>query len=140
MKQCWTLLLGLSLIAAGCGGGSDSPGGVVVPEPDPVTLQDVQAALFTPSCAVTGCHVAGTAAFGLELGAGKALNNLVGVASAERPTFDRVKRFDPDNSYVYMKVTADPRILGDPMPPLPPPLADPQIAILRAWIEQGANP
>lgn len=140
MKNRWTLMVGASLITLGCGGGSDAPGGVVVAEPDPVSLQDVQAAVFTPNCAVTGCHVAGTAAFGLDLGPGKALNNLVGVPSSERSSFDRIEPFDPQNSYVYMKVTADPRILGDPMPPLGPPLADQQIDLLHDWIEQGAIP
>lgn len=123
---------------AGCGG-TDRPG-VVGSDPSAVTYAQVQDAIFTPSCAVTGCHVAGSAPFGLDLSTGQSMANIVSVPSAEVPAYDRIDPFDPADSYLYMKVTGDPRILGDQMPALGPPLSGPKIRLLEDWIGQGANP
>ena len=70
------------------------------------------------------------------------MGNTVGIPSFELPEYDRVDPRNSADSYVYMKVTGDPRILGDPMPPLglAPQLTDQQRDLLRQWIEQGANP
>ena len=125
-------------VLAGCGG-TDRPG-VVGSDPSAVTYAQVQDAIFTPSCAVTGCHVAGSAPFGLDLSTGQSMANIVGVPSAEVPEYERIDPFNPADSYLYMKVTGDPRILGDQMPALAPPLSGPKIRLLEDWIEQGANP
>lgn len=140
MKR-WILLFGLSLLAVGCGGGEDGSGGIQS-TPNAITLQQVQSAVFTQSCALSDCHRGGSAPFGLDLTAGQTLGNVVGVASAEKPEFDRVEPWNPTDSYVYMKATGDLRISGDPMPPLnlAPPLTDQQLELLRQWIEQGALP
>jgi hypothetical protein len=105
-------------------------------------LQQVQSAVFTQSCALSDCHRGASAPLGLDFTAGQTLGNVVGVASAERPDFDRVEPRNPTDSYVYMKVTGDLRIGGDQMPPqnLAPPLTAQQLELLRQWIEQGALP
>lgn len=137
----WIFVFGLGLLAVGCGGGDDGTGGIQS-APNAVTLQQVQSAVFTQSCALSDCHRGASAPFGLDLSAGETLDNVLGVASFEKPEFDRVERFNPTDSYVYMKVTGDLRIGGDSMPPLglAPPLTDQQIDLLRQWIEQGALP
>jgi hypothetical protein len=136
------LVLGMGLLTVGCGGGGDDGSGGIQSTPNPVTLQQVQSAVFTQSCALSDCHRGASAPFGLDLTAGQTLGNVVGVASAERPDFDRVEPRNPTDSYVYMKVTGDSRIGGDPMPPqnLAPPLTAQQLELLRQWIEQGALP
>ena len=53
----------------------------------------------------------------------------------------RVKPFDPDNSYLYMKHSGDPDIAGDRMPLNNPDFFDKNPDLLeleRSWIEQGA--
>ncbi len=130
-------VVALALGAAGCGG-SGGPGGAVVP-PTP-TFQDVQASIFTPHCALSGCHVSPGAPFNLDLSAGAAYGNVLNVSSAELPAFDRIEPSLAQDSYLYMKVSGDPRILGDPMPALGPPLSAQKLQLLADWIAQGATP
>jgi len=135
------LILGLGLLACACGGGDDGSGGMQS-APNAITLQQVQSTVFTPSCALSDCHRGAGAPFGLDLSAGQTLGNVFGIPSSEVPEYDRVDPRNPDDSYVYMKVTADSRIMGDSMPPLDLalPLSSQQRDLLRRWIEQGANP
>ncbi len=136
VKRAGSLVAGLCVLAAGCSGGD--AGRSVIPGPERVTLADVQANVFSPRCASFGCHAGELSPFGLDLSAGESLGNLVGVASSEVPGLLRVEPFDAANSYLYMKVTADPRILGDPMPATGPPLSAGEIALVESWIDQGA--
>jgi hypothetical protein len=124
------------LLAAGCGG-SDSLSGIVSP-PATVTLAEVQTQVFSPRCAVSGCHTGPTAPFGLDLSAGQSFGNTVGVASEEQSGFLRVEPFDPADSYLYMKLVDDPRISGDPMPLSGGALSAGQLALVESWITQGA--
>ena len=132
----WIALIGLTL--AGCGGSGGGAGGTVTP-PE-ATLDAVQASVLTPYCAVSGCHVGSGAPFGLDLSAGEAYGNLVDVPSAEMPAVDRVEPGDPASSYLIWKVTADPRITGDPMPALREPLSAARIQLITDWIADGASP
>ena len=103
------------------------------------TVLAVQAQVFTPRCALSGCHTGTTPPKGLDLStAHDSATHLVGVASVEVPAYFRVEPFDAANSYIYMKVTADPRILGDRMPHNGPALGAADIALIQAWIDQGA--
>jgi hypothetical protein len=130
-------IVALGLALAGCSDG-DGPGGMTQ-NSGTVTLSTVQAAIFSPSCAVSGCHLGPGAPFGLDLSQGQTLGNVRDVPSAELPAYDRVEPGNADDSYLYMKVTADPRISGDPMPAQGSPLTAGQLDLLRQWIEQGAN-
>jgi len=131
-------VLVLGVAAAGCGGGSDPAGPIT--DSNTVTLATVQSSIFSSTCAVSGCHLDPGAPFGMDLSQGNALPNTRNVASSEVPTFDRIEPGRADESYLYLKVTADPRISGDPMPAQGSPLSASQLDLLRRWIEQGANP
>jgi len=124
--------------ALGCGGGSGPD--EILSGAEPVTLQQVQSSVFTPSCAVPTCHVGAGSPFGLDLSEGNALGNLYQIESSEVSEYDRVDPFDPADSYLFMKVIADPRILGDPMPALGPQLSPERQQLLADWIAQGALP
>jgi hypothetical protein len=125
-----------SALACACCGGSS--GGVVEPPPV-VTAADVQAEVFGPRCALSGCHVGVTAPFGLDLASiGSSVANTVGVASAEVPALDRIEPFEATDSYLYLKLLGDPSIQGDPMPASGGPLDAGDLELVRTWIEQGA--
>jgi hypothetical protein len=130
-------LAGAALLAAcGCGGSSGAP---VIDAPDHVTAAQVQAEVFGPRCALSGCHVGVAAPFGLDLASvGSSVTNTVDVTSAEVPAFDRVEPFRSDESYLYLKLTGDSRIQGDPMPASGGPLGPAELELVRAWIDQGA--
>jgi hypothetical protein len=64
--------------------------------------------------------------------------NLVNVPSYEEPTLVRVMPGNPEQSYLYMKVVNDPRIMGARMPSNGPALASADVETLRSWIEAGA--
>ena len=102
-------------------------------------MQAVQTTVFTPRCSTSGCHDAG-GFFGLDLSNGQTMGNTVGVPSAEIPSLQRVTPFDATNSYLYMKVSGDPRILGDPMPAQGQPLTSEQLQLIEDWINAGALP
>ena len=107
------IALGLLLTAA-CSSG-DSTGGMMSPGPtSQSTIQWIQNNIFTPKCAVSGCHAGATPqpiqGAGMDLTMGQAQASLIGVTSTIDPQFERVKDGDPVNSYLYMKVIGDPRI------------------------------
>ena len=86
----------LGLLA--CGG--DDEGG------DDPAFREVQG-IFSASCSGTGCHVAfGSIPGGdLDLSPGNECQALVGVASAEVPTLNRVESGNPGQSYLLCKTT-----------------------------------
>lgn len=130
-------LLAASLGLAGCGGAS-RPGPVLDPDEE-VLLADVQNQVFTPSCALVDCHTGPDPVLGLDLSAGATADSAIGVNAIEMPSLMRVEPFDALNSYLFMKVTGDPRILGDLMPAENPELNDADKLLIQNWIEQGAN-
>jgi hypothetical protein len=127
-----------ALVLGGCASGGGPAGGVLPPS-DAVTLLDVQAQVFGPRCALSGCHAGTSPPFGLDLASVASSGaNTVGVASAELPAFLRVEPFDPVDSYLYMKLVGDPRINGDPMPAAGGPLGAGELALVERWILDGA--
>jgi hypothetical protein len=130
------------LLLPGCGGDGvfvSSESGGEKPPPPTVTLSTVQSTIFTPHCALAGgCHAGVDAPYGQDLSEGKAYGNIVSVPSQEVETFLRVSPGDPDNSYLILKVSGDPRIGGDRMPLGGPYLDDAEIQKLRDWIAAGA--
>lgn len=128
----------LAFALARCSNGGGPTGGVLPPA-DNVTLLDVQAQVFTPRCALSGCHTGPGAPFGLDLSSAAAsAANTVGVASHELPALLRVEPLDPVDSYLYMKLVGDPRIGGDPMPAAGGPLSVADLALIEGWIAGGA--
>ena len=102
------------------------------------TLTNIQQTIFTTSCAVSGCHAGPRPQQLMDLSAGQAFANLVGVPSRERPTLDRVVPGVPDASYLVWKIEGRPEITGARMPLGRPPLSAAQIALIRQWIAEGA--
>jgi hypothetical protein len=102
------------------------------------TFTAVQNEIFTPSCALSGCHNAGSQASGLNLSAGAAYGEIVDVASVEQSSRDRIEPGEPSESYLYLKVTGDGSITGSRMPLGGPALSEDLIDLLRDWIEAGA--
>jgi hypothetical protein len=95
--------------------------------------------IFTAHCATTGCHNNATIANKqLDLSAGQAWGNLVGMPSAECPSTLRVEAGSPDTSYMMWKlVGSGPCFTGSRMPKMgsiPP--AD--VSAISDWIFTGA--
>ncbi len=121
------------VFVAGC----EKEDAIVDPDPDDeVTFSQVQA-IFSSSCAVSGCHAGASPQQGMDLSAGVAYANIVNVASAENPALSRITPNDPDNSYLYRKITGV-NILFARMPLGRAPLSQDQIDLMRDWIEAGA--
>ena len=117
-------------------GGSGGTGGTT----GPVTadFESIQENVFTPIC--SPCHSGASAPEGLMLDAAHSYNLLVGVPSNEVPTFDRVKPGDPSASYIILKLTNAPGIVGAQMPYMETPLQPDVIAAISQWITNGAPP
>jgi hypothetical protein len=99
-------------------------------------FSDIQAQIFTPTCATAGCHSGGAPAAGLNLQAGNSYAALVGIASTEDPNIMRVVPFDPVNSYL-MQVLDGTAASGTVMPPSGM-LPQTSIDAVRTWITNGA--
>lgn len=108
---------------------------------DPVdptaTFTRVQTEIFSPTCAVIGCHDNLGRQEGQILLSGQSYANIVNVTSNQMPNLVRVKPNDPANSYLYRKVTGF-GITGNRMPDSGPPLPDAQLKLIRDWIRRGA--
>jgi PKD repeat protein len=102
------------------------------------TFSAVQEQIFTPSCAFSGCHGGASPAEGLNLEAGEAFTEIVNEESSQRPSLDLIEPSEPDNSYLYLKVTGDPSISGSRMPRGGSALSQQLLDLLRDWIERGA--
>lgn len=120
-------------VPIGSGGSGGSGGGPVTAD-----FQSIQDNVFTPIC--SRCHIGAGAPEGLMLDAAHSYNLLVGVASQEVPSLDRVKAGDPNSSYIIVKLTNGPGIVGAQMPFGLPPLPQATIDAIRQWIANGAPP
>ena len=132
---------------AGCGGGSGegldengrplaSGGGPVVLQP---TLASIQANVFSPSCAIPGCHGGGSVQQGLRLDPGFSATNLINVVSPRDANLIRVVPGNPNASFIIQKLEGT-QTLGDRMPQFGPYLSQPTIDVIRQWIQLGAPP
>ena len=136
---CLSGIAFLALLSTGCGGngGGDSTGGMMPPpgvQPDIVSIQDM---IFTPRCALPGCHTGPNPQNNLDLTLGQSTANLINVPATWDASFDRVKPNDANNSYLYMKLIDDPRIMGVQMPKTGPLLTNEELAAIVGWIDQG---
>jgi len=101
------------------------------------TLTQVQATVFTTSCAFANCHGSNPQQ-GMSLVAGQTHSNTVNVASRQQPSLDRIEPGSPEQSYLWRKVTREPSVSGAFMPIGAPPLNQTQLDLLRSWILAGA--
>ena len=109
----------------------------VTTPPTGATLAAIQASVFTPTCAVAGCHFGATPAGGMNLEDGQTLGNVVNVPSVGMPTMDRVEPGDPDNSFLILRIEGT---VAPQMPLIGAPLDQAVINDIRQWISDGANP
>lgn len=101
------------------------------------TFSRVQAEVFTASCALSGCHAGPAPASGMDLSAGRAYGQLVGVA-AVGSTRLRVAPGDVSASYLASKIRGDATITGSRMPLGGPYLSSERERLVTDWIRRGA--
>jgi hypothetical protein len=105
--------------------------------PFPPTLDDIQANVFTPSCALSFCHGEGLAG-NLDLRPGASYSQLVNVPSAEVPSALRVEPYNAEDSYLICKLEACQWMVGQQMPLIGDLLDQAVIDVIREWIDKGA--
>jgi len=128
----------VSLILSACTGGDGSGLPAVLPPGgfDP-NFSEIQANVFVPNCATTGCHLGAGAPQGLRLDDANSYGMLVGVPSSESGSKLRVAPGDPDNSYLIQKLEGTASV-GAQMPLNAPPIEQASIDVIRQWITDGA--
>lgn len=149
---CLAMVCSLSAVLIGCSGDGTTLGPSGTPEttngdgvPDDgngdntttVTLASLSAEIFTPNCALAGCHAGPGAANGMSLEAGVIAGEIIGVGSTGYGPILRIAPGDPDNSLIVQKVRGE---AGSRMPLNGSALSADAIAKLVEWIEAGANP
>lgn len=105
------------------------------------TLDEIQAAVFTPSCASSNCHSNTNQAAGLALGdADTSFLELVGQFSNQngQSAVMLVAPTLPNDSYLIRKLEGTAGITGSRMPLGAAPLPQPDIDVIRQWILDGA--
>ena len=130
----------LVLALAACGGGGEDAPPPASPPPQGMqpTLASIQANVFTPSCAKSGCHTGVGAQAGLVLDAGASWGNLVNVPSSQNMLLTRVIPGNPDGSFLIHKLEGS-QSIGGPMPADGPPfLQQATVDVIRLWILNGA--
>jgi hypothetical protein len=108
---------------------------------NPSFANDIQTPIFDVLCATSGCHKGFGPSGNLNLEAGQARANMIGVTSPEYPHHVRVIPGNPKKSLLSQKVTgAIPRqgTLGAFMPLGLPRLTPQQNATILEWIASGA--
>ncbi|MFN7989676.1 MAG: hypothetical protein U0529_19540 [Thermoanaerobaculia bacterium] len=129
------VLLGAGVALAACGTRKSptEPDGA----PDPAaTFTRVQAEVFTPSCALSGCHAGASPQQGMDLSAGRSYGQVVNVRAVESTRL-RIAPGDTAGSYLISKVNGDATITGSRMP-LGGALTSEQLTLLADWVRRGA--
>jgi hypothetical protein len=94
------------------------------------------------ACRLPTCHGSAPGSGGLDLEAGRAYRNLIGVPSTDAPALRRVDPGSPQTSMLWLKLAA--RTLGlegvplSPMPIVDPPLSVEELDAVARWIAAGA--
>ena len=125
------------LVLCACGGGSGSSSSA--PPPLEPTLASIQANIFTPTCAVSGCHSGPGAILQLRLDDGFSYGSLVNVPAMSGSGLVRVIPGDADNSFLIQKLEGT-QAVGGRMPLNGPYFQQVTIDVVRQWIDQGAQP
>lgn len=128
--------------APGSGDGLDTNGRPIDEDVAAMPLSaefgSIQDNIFTPSCAIPGCHVGAAAPQGLRLDEGNSFALLVGMPSMQVPEQLRVSPGNPDSSYLILKLEGTAAV-GGRMPLNGPPfLPQATVDVVRQWISDGA--
>ena len=110
---------------------TERPPGELMP-----TLSSIQSLVFNPSC--VSHHGLDDAAAGLNLAEGHSFKNLVNVRSTQ-VMLDLVRPGDAENSYLIHKLEGREGIQGRQMPLGASPISTADIAVIKAWINSGAE-
>jgi len=133
----------LVIMAVGFAACSKSSNNVTGPQSGPdttnVSFSNQVQPIFTSNCALSGCHAGASAIYGQDLSAGHAYSSTVNVPSYENSKIMRIKPYQPDSSYLYLKITGASGISGVRMPYQRSPLDSADILTIKAWINQGAK-
>ena len=98
-----------------------------------VDLGDVQTQVFTPSCALSGCHNGTTRP---NLLTGQSFNSIVNVPSGQNPSLDYIEPGSPAGSYLVAKIEGTG--LGARMPLTGGFLSSSKIQLVKDWVTEGA--
>ncbi len=134
-----SLTFGALLAAMAAGACGSSPTTPTTPASTAPTLTQIQTQIFDPGCATCHTDVGRTPSAGLNLKAGSAFAQLVGVSSVALPGAVRVIAGNANSSYLVQKLEGAAGIVGLRMPRNGPPyLTDAQVKMIRDWITAGA--
>ncbi len=99
-------------------------------------FSEIQKQVFTPSCALSGCHFGSNIQANLNLSEGNSYANLVNTVSLLNPSFVRVKPSDSRNSFLIKML----RNSGNGSSLMPPSgkLNEVIIDSIVVWINNGA--
>lgn len=110
------------------------------------TLTEIQNEIFSPSCAISGCHDAATAQSGLRLTSGNSFSQIVNVNSVRVPSLKRVATGGGDtavsSSFLINKMENTQGSVGDATGQVMPTsgkLSQDKIDKVKAWIRAGAQ-
>lgn len=133
------MLFAAALLALGCDEDDRMPTEMEPPPSADATFTRVQSQVFTPQCAIPGCHGgrAADAQENMPLGPGLSYDAIVWAPSRQMPSLLRVAPFDPENSYLVRKITPGSAILGAPMP-FGATIFEEDRRLVRDWVARGA--
>jgi hypothetical protein len=136
-----TAIAAFALVTMGCTDEASDPVGPGDGDPPTsVTFAGAVQPIFTSNCAFAGCHAGAAPQMGMDLSAGAAYANIVGVGSVQLPSMDRVEPGQPDSSYLVLKLEGRAGTVGGvgTRMPLGGQLTTAQIDTIRVWISGGA--
>ena len=135
-------LLGLALCAA-ASGCYPTAGPPVPPEVGAAgSWSDLSARIFVPRCATAGCHGGNPPAVAPTFDADASWAAVVGVQSDQAPSLSFVEPGKPEKSYLVAKLRGTAAAEGGSgarMPPNDAPVSDADLALIEAWISNGAQ-
>ncbi len=99
------------------------------------SLSSIQKNIFTPSCAISGCHSGANPQAGLNLSEGNSHSSLVNVTSKLNPPQKLVESGNSANSFLITVLTWQGNIK---MPLGGQKLPDSMIDSIKVWIDKGA--
>ena len=135
MNLKFTLLFGLLLLFVSCSENivSECETDITTDGAVKASFSDINERVLQVSCATSGCH-GGQFALPPVLDE-NAYDNLVDVASTQRPSMDYVEPGDSENSWLMKKLLGEGTSI---MPSGGSPLDDAVIDSIRVWIDNGA--
>jgi hypothetical protein len=142
MRWRWAIVLAGSAlaIATGCGSGRTLGSTSTPASASKVDFATQIQPIFTQNCALSGCHAADSPSGDLVLDPGQAYDNLVNMESSEVGPKKRVEPGNSAASFLYEKISQPQPTSGDRMPLISNPLSADKIALIKAWIDEGAKP